>query len=209
MFEDNQRLILAVQSDRLPGVTRTVTAALKPLEEQDMVKTLYDAGLWLGPRKQLEDMPGFRQIIPYIALSVNGKIIKYTRTPAGGEERLHGKVSIGLGGHIDLEDICFEGGSIRLEETLEAAAAREILEEIGPVEIISKTWVGLLFSNNNPVDFVHIGAAAVWELAEVPNGIAEDAIGEVTLSSINDLLRCEPERMETWSISLLNHLARI
>lgn len=197
----NQRIILATGSAKLPDATRLTQFI--PMSEDEMWKTLYDAGLWLGPREPLETMPAFRQIIPYIILKVDGQYINYLRTPKGGEERLHGKISIGLGGHVDLEDIQFTGNNINLEATLESGAAREVLEEVGDVDIISKTWVGLVAANLNPVDYVHVGAVAVWELASAPVGDVEDALDNVHLADGWTLLSEQGERLETWTALFL------
>ena len=51
---------------------------------------------------------GFRfpQILPYIAIrDLDGNYLTYSRN--GTETRLHGSRSIGIGGHIDINDMCF------------------------------------------------------------------------------------------------------
>lgn len=51
-------------------------------------------------RCEVEQNPAFKQIIPYIILmSMDGRI--FTTLRLGGDERLKGQHSIGLGGHMD------------------------------------------------------------------------------------------------------------
>lgn len=201
-MQTNQKIILAVPADRLPSELRRTT--FLPLDEARIMSVLYEAGLWLGPRPQLEDMPSFRQIIPYVALKCANKWVRYTRAQAGGEQRLHGRVSIGLGGHVDLPDVCTVGSSIDLLKTLEDAATREVEEELPGVSCSSRRWAGLLVDNDSAVGRVHIGVVAIWEVDFLPNGPTEDAIGEASLASLAELVEAGP-RLETWSSLLLEH----
>jgi predicted NUDIX family phosphoesterase len=199
----NHRLILAVPAEGLPPSARRTSFI--PMAEEQLWTTLYGAGLWLGPRPHLEEMPSFRQIIPYVALKCGDRWVRYTRTPAGGEQRLHGRVSIGLGGHIDLSDVVATGDAIDLVQTLKAAARREVEEELVGVEPVSQRWAGLLVDNDSPVGRVHIGVVAVWELASVPHGSGEDAIGDTGLTTLEELKNDEAQ-METWSSLLIPYL---
>lgn len=198
----DQKIILAVPTDRLPSELRQTT--FLPLDEKRIMSVLQEAGLWLGPRPQLEEMPSFRQIIPYVVLKCAGKWVRYTRAAAGGEQRLHGRVSIGLGGHVDLPDVCLVGNSIDLLKTLNDAAEREVQEELPGVVCSGKHWAGLLVDNESPVGSVHIGVVAVWELKFMPSGPTEDAISEAGLTDLAELMALGP-RLETWSSLLVRH----
>lgn len=200
------RLILAASAGGLPAeLART---QFRPMAEADAIGALEQAGLWLGPRPVLEETEAYRQIIPYIVLRYGDGFIRYTRTPAGGEARLHGRTSIGLGGHIDLGDVKVSGETIDLIGTLQCAAERELLEELGEVECASKTWAGLLVDNESPVGRVHIGMIGLWTLSAMPAGVAEDAIGDVALCSVQDL-QDDAARLEGWSAMLLPWLAKV
>lgn len=65
----------------------------------------------------------------------------------GGDERLIGQVSLGLGGHID------EG------ETIPQAMFRELEEEVGLLksDIVNAAFCGYIYSEANEVDSVHVG----------------------------------------------------
>src|SRR5690349_25157813 len=46
----------------------------------------------------------FKQLIPYVLILCNGKILRYRRGKGGQETRLHGLFSVGVGGHILAKD---------------------------------------------------------------------------------------------------------
>jgi predicted NUDIX family phosphoesterase len=171
------------------------------------IRFLEEAGVWFGPRGVLEEREDYRQIIPYIVLRVGDRIVRYTRTPAGGETRLHGRMSIGLGGHVDLADSKTSGDRFELLGTVEQAAERELQEELGEVMCERRQWVGLLVDNQTAVGRVHIGLIGIWNIDGLPNREAEDAVGEVELVSLSEL-RENAEMLETWSAMLLPWLER-
>lgn len=197
-------MILAVSNEGLPAQTRRT--GFLPASKPEAFAWLHRAGLWIGPRDALEEMPAYRQIIPYVALRVGDRYVKYMRMPAGGERRLHRRVSIGLGGHVDLPDVVVRGASIDLEATLSRSIEREVREELNGVACTSKMWIGVLVDNESDVGRVHMGIVAVWTLKEAPTGSSEEAIGTITLATIDEL-RAEQERLETWSALLVERLA--
>lgn len=197
------RLILAVETSRLPAALGQ-TGFFRQVHDHAL-DGLLGAGLWLGPRAVLEETEAFRQIIPYVVLRVGDRLVHYTRTPSGGENRLHGRVSVGLGGHIDFSDVIRRGEGVDLKATLDAAAAREVEEELGMVDCADREWIGVLIDNGSPVSRVHLGVVALWTLRTPPAGATEDAIGEVGLGTIDALLAGKA-RLEDWSTILLEAL---
>ena len=67
-------------------------------------------------REWVEHEPMVRQVIPYgVMVSEHGRVAVFVRR--GSEERLHGKVTLGVGGHIRLEDaLDFERMALDLEK---------------------------------------------------------------------------------------------
>lgn len=160
-------LILAVRTAGLPAhINATGFHAMSQVE---IAKVLEEAGLFLGPRYLLEDMPEFKQIIPYNVVIQKGEVVHYTRTSKGGESRLYGKVSIGLGGHTDMDDVVRPSDApshINLSKTLQCGAYREITEELGVTNFQPLAWAGLIVNNADAVGQVHIGVLGVWELLQ-------------------------------------------
>lgn len=184
---------------------------LTPMPLHVMTMLLERSGLYLGPRDLMEQDPQFLQIIPYIVLKQGDKYVKYTRTPAGGESRLHGKVSIGAGGHIDLIDVLHRNDStVDVQTTLKFAALREVSEEFGlPVQEPKKTWVGLLHNFSDDVGNVHLGVVAVWDMPlDFKIESKENSQTSVELATLDELEADRP-RMEKWSQHTLDYLNTI
>lgn len=197
---NNLRLILATETEGLPSSFSSTQFI--PMPHGQAIQTLEEAGLWLGPRPPLEEREDFRQIIPYIVLKSGSHFVRYTRTISGGESRLHGSYSLGVGGHVDLSDVVTTDGKIDLIRTLDGAAHREVVEELGEVDVVQKEWAGLLVENDSSVGRVHIGIIAIWNLAKLPESSAEDALAEITPRTATELT-LDIERMETWSSMLI------
>jgi predicted NUDIX family phosphoesterase len=133
------------------------------------------------------------------------------RTRAGGEKRLHDKLSIGVGGHInpvDLGETSAPHG--RSRNPIPAATRRELEEElkIGP-EVLVRT-VGILNDDSNPVGAVHVGlvqiltvqgAVEVRETDQLQGRFADPA-------ELRALLK-GGANFESWSGLLIPHLDQL
>ena len=53
------------------------------------------------PRSKAEQDPSFKQLIPYVIMTHDGKYLNYVRGKRAGEKRLVGNRSMGIGGHIN------------------------------------------------------------------------------------------------------------
>ena len=93
------------------------------------IKKLFASGVpRFMPRSQVEKDPSFKQLIPYVIMSHNGKYLTYVRGARAGETRLVAKRSIGIGGHINPIDwtlFSVDAYKIYLE-----AVKREVAEEV-------------------------------------------------------------------------------
>lgn len=98
-------------------------------------------------RCEAECNPDFKQIIPYVLLEHKPTDRYYLTTRIGGDERLLGLASLGLGGHMD------EG------ESAQDCLWRELNEEIGlsSDECAAPSLLGYLYSEKTEVDSVHVG----------------------------------------------------
>jgi predicted NUDIX family phosphoesterase len=185
---------------------------------------------WVGPRPVLEEDEDFVQPIPYVVMRKGDNVLAYTRGQAGGEGRLHDKVSVGFGGHIDLEDIArTEDGAIDLKGSVWMAVIRELLEELGieipVIERIDDTWAiqedvaaALTFryvisSDASAVDRVHVGLCCVVDYGALVAADVElkheDAIENAQWANPWELLRRHTDgeiQLETWSELVLTQL---
>ena len=100
-------------------------------------------------RPLAEEDPAFKQLIPYVVLRDGASVFLMERTDAGGDKRLHGKASIGVGGHLNPVD----DGADPLLAGLRREWAEELLADWEP----DFRLVGLLNDDSNPVGAVHLG----------------------------------------------------
>lgn len=161
----SSELIMCVQDRRLSSQINYSSESFIAATQIEIERTLDAAGVWLGPRDVLESMEQFRQIIPYVILTHNESAVVYQRSSAGGEERLHGLSSLGVGGHIDFGDVRNRNNRIHVWSTINNAAERELREELVCGEIKSRTVVGWVCENHTAVSRVHVGIICLWELA--------------------------------------------
>lgn len=168
-------------------------------------------------RDYAERTPTLKQIIPYALVvrrstSPGGEVLRLRRTKNGGEARLHDKLSIGVGGHINpVDDSSDPRGEGSRRACVENATRREVAEEELAIEgPWGLTSVGLLNDDTNPVGAVHVGlvqvvtvegAVAVRETDQLEGSF-------VTLAGLRKQLG-EGANFETWSSLLIPHLDRL
>ncbi|MBI2246654.1 MAG: phosphoesterase [Armatimonadetes bacterium] len=148
-------------------------------------------------RSQMEHDSSMKQIIPYLIVRYGSRIFAFRRLAAGGESRLHGKYSIGVGGHINRVDV--EGAS----DIVDAGMRRELLEEL----VIFGNWrarlVGVLNDDTTRVGQVHFGLVHVVDVDTSDVVVRESHSLEGRLMDSDELdgLR---DHMETWSQLILD-----
>ena len=160
------------------------------------------------PRSQAESDEKYKQIIPYVIITHQGKYLCYVRGKRAGETRLLGQMSIGIGGHInpgDNESPLF-GNSFR--EAYLRAVEREVAEEISVGAKHEDRIVALLNDDSNEVGRVHLGVVHYWALDSFEVSRREQMITKMTFAD-PDELRENRDNMETWSQLCLDHLEKM
>jgi predicted NUDIX family phosphoesterase len=148
-------------------------------------------------RPLAEDDPAFKQLIPYVVVRDGPLIYLMERTAAGGDPRLHGKASIGVGGHLNPVD---EG-----EDPLTDGLRREWSEELVADWEPEFRLVGLLNDDSNPVGSVHLGVVFEVEANGRPVEVRErDKLSGRFATGAE--VRAAWDRMETWSRLVADHL---
>jgi predicted NUDIX family phosphoesterase len=147
------------------------------------------------PRDVMELDPAFKQVIPYLVLRDGERYFLMQRTTAGGDARLHGRYSIGVGGHLNPGDGGLLGGLRReWEEELDADFPPEF------------RLVGLLNDDTTEVGAVHLGAVYVADAAGRPVTVRET--DKLTGSFVEAAgVEAVIDRLETWSRLVFEHLA--
>ena len=141
------------------------------------------------PRAEAEERPDFKQIIPYVILRRGDKVFVTRRLNKGGEARLHGKISICGGGHINPVD---EQGDMLMK-----GLWREIHEEVELQNHGELCSCGFINDDSNSVGSVHLGACFTLETeGEVSVKETEKLEGLwMTLPELN----ANYDFMETWT----------
>lgn len=185
-------------------------------KKTDPIAAISEGTLWLGPRPQLEELdPNDRagptailQLIPYVVVRHGSEVVAYVRPSKGNETRLHGKVSVGLGGHVDLADIVHVDSVVDLDATLRDACVRELEEEVSlKVEPSSINWSGLIYRTDGPVDRVHLGVVAEIEASdEMREALrSSDETGELRFTNPSTITADMAEyEIEAWTKAVLH-----
>lgn len=102
------------------------------------------------PRPEAELDPSYKQIIPYVSIVRDGQVFATRRLNKGGEARLHGKMALGVGGHMNEID---EAG----DDWLMNCLWREVAEEVAMEDMGDLTLRGLINDGGDAVGSVHLG----------------------------------------------------
>lgn len=148
-------------------------------------------------RPLAEENPALKQLIPYVVVRDGGLVYLMERTAAGGDARLHGKASIGVGGHLNPVD----DGQDPLTEGLRREWSEELVADWEP----EFRLVGLLNDDSNPVGSVHLGVVFEVQADGRPVEVRErDKLSGRFATAAE--VRAAWERMETWSRLVAEHL---
>lgn len=153
-------------------------------------------------RGDMEEDPGFKQLISYCLLeNQNGEILVYERLSGGGEERLHGQSSIGVGGHMN--DVV---GADSINEVLRVNTQRELEEEVGlPTEDSQNMeYLGFINDDNNEVGKVHMGV--VFKITVNSNDVEAKETDTLRIKWIEKGKIESYDDFETWSALILQDL---
>ncbi len=176
---------------------------LVPFETEDEAqrfrKLVIDEGFFVE-RAYAERTPELKQIIPYTVFRTGDELLVMRRLASGGESRLHDKLSIGVGGHINPEDVAAEDAT----DPIRGGTVREISEEIEVRGSYELRAIGFLNDDSNPVGAVHVGFV---QLADVDGSVAirEHDVLEGSLATparLRDQLE-SGANFETWSSILI------
>lgn len=148
-------------------------------------------------RPTAEDDPSHKQLIPYVVVRDGESVFLMHRTDAGGDPRLHGRASIGVGGHLNPVD---DG-----EDALMAGLRREWDEELVTEWEPRFELVGLLNDDTNPVGAVHLGVVFTVEAGGRTVAVREHdkLIGAFAGA---DEVAASWDRLETWSALVAGEL---
>jgi predicted NUDIX family phosphoesterase len=194
---DKNELVLAVP-----------TALLRPLlirrgliteHTDELLELIAEKRVFL-PRAEAECDSSHRQIIPYVALTRGGEVFATRRLKSGTEARLHGLISLGIGGHIDKIRDGDDSGTVM------RALRRELREEVDApgADLSNLRFCGFINDDSNEVGSVHLGLFCTLEVT------GDVFVRETHKLSGHWLRRAELSalagEMETWSALIVPEL---
>ena len=125
------------------------------LDAEKYLLPILTSSLTYRRRDTVETDPTYKQIIPYVLVVSGDKILRYLRSKTGGEGRLHGLYSVGIGGHISNEDHLGYFDGMR----------RELKEEIG-LNVDTAPPVAVINDETTEVGSVHFGVVHVVQVTD-------------------------------------------
>jgi deoxycytidine triphosphate deaminase/predicted NUDIX family phosphoesterase len=165
---------------------------------------------WFMSRYDCENDSLILQPIPYLLIFNNNRMIfTYLRTSEEedyGETKLFGKISFGVGGHINIEDA---------PNFIEKGLARKITDEVEIRGSYSEPrFVGTLFSRKQPVDTTHFGLVYAMHtdgsIKAVKKSIIKSSMFPIQNSeTLSTMEREYQAEAETWTRILVPYLSKI
>jgi predicted NUDIX family phosphoesterase len=159
------------------------------------------------PRSRAEKDPSYKQLIPYVIMTCDGKYLTYVRGKRAGETRLVAKRSIGIGGHINPGDDMPLFNDNFYEAYL-AAVEREVAEEVSVDTAHTDRVVALLNDDSTEVGSVHLGVVHYWLLDAQKVYRREQMITQMAFMTLTELHQLR-DFMETWSQLCLEGLGEM
>lgn len=150
-------------------------------------------------RGDVEEDTSFKQVIPYILFSFEDNFFAFKYLGNAGEKRLVDTYNLGVGGHINKEDVNAD------KDVLEAGMMREWNEEMNfSGNILEKKLIGILNDDSRPVESVHLGLLYnfVGNSSEV--SIKETDKMEGKLVSLDNLWEYIKENPTIWTKLIYN-----
>lgn len=137
-------------------------------------------------RADAEVEPKWRQIIPYVVVTHGDDVFTLRRLRKQTEARLHDKVSIGIGGHIN------PGHDVL------AGLQKELDEEITIDDPYELEFAGILNDESTEVSRVHLGAVYVLRASSANVSVRETEKMTGSFVARHELASMR-DAMETWS----------
>ena len=185
---------------------------LLPYKEQGLIKGNDDVldrivreGVF-GKRSEMEEDPGYKQIISYAIISNNDSFYLMRRISGQNEKRLHNKLYLGLGGHMNPA-----GSGETGEEYLVSELKREFDEEVqlsNGCLIEDIKFIGFINDDSIPVGRVHVGL--LYNISVSNQHVTINETDKISANWVHkDELDNHYEEMETWTRIAVDHYLKL
>jgi predicted NUDIX family phosphoesterase len=155
-------------------------------ERTEEISHLISTQHFFVDRATAETSPQWRQIIPYVILTFGDACFLLRRTRQQTETRLHEKLSLGIGGHINPGHDLLRG----LEQ--------ELHEEVEIADPYTLAFAGILNDESTEVGRVHLGAVYLLHATSDRVRVLETEKMSGNWVGRSRLIEFEPA-MESWS----------
>src|ERR1700722_4688481 len=154
-----------------------------------ILETISKAGQFQS-RAAMETDPSYKQIIPYLIFEHEGKFFLMQRKKDASEVRLQNKYTLGIGGHMRLEDLARGADLFKW-------AQREFEEEVSYDGTFQMAPLGILNDDSTEVGKVHLGIVLLL-VGDSDKISVKSELASGTLTLLPDCLDYVPY-MENWS----------
>ena len=151
-------------------------------------------------RSEAELDKRYKQLIPYVLVICNDKILRYRRGKGGQETRLHGLFSVGVGGHISEEDNGLFSNRLGYEEGMR----RELMEEIA-VDELKESVVAVINDDSTEVGYVHFGVVHIARVNDESVASGRSGISSPEFVPLSEAVK-DISGYESWSRFCLENL---
>jgi len=151
-------------------------------------------------RSDAEHDKRYKQLIPYVLIIGQGRILRYRRGRGGQETRLHGLYSVGIGGHISEEDHGLFSSGPGYQEGMR----RELMEEVA-IDEAKEAAVAVINDDSTEVGCVHFGVVHMMPVADETIVGRRSGIVSPEFIPITDAVK-DPSGYESWSRFCLEQL---
>ena len=183
--------VMVVERERLAPFLIEYGLVREQLDEA--LDVILDAHFFID-RPTAEVSPQYKQIIPYVFIRHGGAYFLLQRTQKQTEARLHHKLSLGIGGHINPDT----------PELLDGLH-KELEEEVHVAGDYDLTFVGILNDDTTEVGSVHLGAVYVLDAQDRNVTVRETEKMTGRWAAVSEL-REAYEYLETWSQIVVDRL---
>jgi predicted NUDIX family phosphoesterase len=166
----------------------------KTLEEMETIISKLEGASYFIPRWKSDDNPEEVELIAYISFGNPDMLFTYKRVK-NGDVRGNGKLSVGIGGHINPCDS---------DDLIMGSAIREISEEVGvDVELSELEPQGFIRCKQSAYDLDHLGLhfnvnLGLWADPEQ----SMFPIGMITRPALKELFY---DQLENWTKIIVDH----
>lgn len=167
-----------------------------PVDKFNFLPIIRKNAFFAERNEALETNFDLKQIIAYQVFKIGNKIFVYRRISTGMEQRYFGKYSVGIGGHINPEDI---------QDAIEDSRQREFIEEVDYKGKMEAKILGFINDDTDEISKFHLGVVYIL------TGDSEDLVirekdkmsgGLMTFDEAEKL----SSQMESWSKIVYDYL---